>query len=499
MIRKILLGIAGLAMVLAAVLTVNTLTYGPPLLPKISQAAAVSVNNAVAAKRLGQAIRFRTISYGANKPVDGQAFQGLHRYLADTFPKVQASLKREIISDYSLLYTWQGSTPSLKPILLAAHLDVVPVQPGSDKNWIHPPFDGVVADGFIWGRGALDDKVSALGILEGVEFLLGSGFTPKRTVYLAFGHDEEVGGPKGAAAIAATLAKRGVRLDFTLDEGLVVAQGILAGVKPPVALIGIAEKGFLTLELTAKVDDDKCGHSSMPPRGTAIAKLARAIHRLETNPMPAMLRTPAAEMFEYLAPEMPIPQRVVLANRWLLESLLLSLLEGGKSTNAMIRTTIVPTILSKSGVKENVIPCEAKAILNSRILPGDSIDGVIKHVNTIINDSAVSVHPYGDQPTGPSPVSSTKSSGFATLRKTVRQVFPRAVVAPGLVIAGTDSKHYERIADNSYRFLPTRVTSADLSRFHGTNERLAIDNYAEIIRFYVQLLRNSAAEQAGLK
>ncbi|MFQ6019099.1 MAG: M20 family peptidase [Kiloniellaceae bacterium] len=488
MTRKIILGIAGLVVILLVVLAVNTLRIGPPPLPEIPPAEDIAIDKDAAAKRLAQSVRFRTVSHGPNDPIAEEAFHGLRDFLARSFPRVHKTLKREIINDYSLLYTWEGNDPKLKPILLAAHLDVVPVEPGTEGKWTHPPFSGAIADGFVWGRGTMDMKLSVVGILEAVEYLLGQGFALKRTVYLAFGHDEEIGGAGGAARIAKLLAQRGVRLHFTLDEGLAVTHGIVPGVERPVALIGVAEKGYLTLELTARA---KGGHSSMPPRGTAIGKLVRAIHRLGTNRMPAALGVPVSSMFEYLLPEITVARRVILANRWLFEPLILSRLEEKPATNALIRTTTAPTIL-RAGVKENVLPSEAKGLVNFRILPGDSILSVMEHVRDRIDDADVTVRQIGSEPSEPSPVSNIDSASFAALRKTVHQVYPDAVVAPGLVPGRTDSRRYVRLADNSYRFLPMRLGRKDLKRIHGTDERISVETYAEIIRFYIQLLRNTA-------
>ena len=268
---------------------------------------------------------------GGTDRVDATAFLGLHDFLELSYPKAHTALEREVIGDYSLLYTWPGADPSLNPILLNAHLDVTPVEPATEDDWTYPPFAGTVADGFVWGRGVMDIKVSLMGIMEAVEYLVGNGFTPERTIYLAFGHDEEVGGLKGAGRITELLEWRGVRLDFSLDEGMVIAHDIVPGVAKPVALIGVTEKGYLTLELTANGDG---GHSSRPPKGTTISALARAIFRLEANQMPATMSAPVPEMFDHLAPEMPFDWQVALANRWLLEPLILSRLADKPSTNA---------------------------------------------------------------------------------------------------------------------------------------------------------------------
>lgn len=367
-------------------------------------------------------------------------------------------------------------------------MDVVPVAPGSESSWERPPFSGDIADGFIWGRGTLDDKVSVLAILEAVERLLADGFAPERTVYLAFGHDEEVDGPEGAAKIASLLAERGVELEFTLDEGGIIAHDIVPGVAPPVALVGVAEKGYLALKLRAGTEE--CGHASMPPKTTAIGRLAGAIHRLETNPMPANLAPPVTDMFDRLAPEMPFMLRLAVTNRWLFSPLVTSRLSESRATDAAIRTTTAVTRIS-GGVKANVLPCAAEAIVDFRILPSDSIASVTAHVREVIDDPLIEISQHG-LANEPPPVSDIDSKGFQALQTTVRQIFPDALPAPHLVIAATDSKHFTGIAENSYRFLPIRLGPDDTGRIHGTNERISLQNYSEVIRFYVQLLLNAA-------
>ncbi|MGB1548335.1 MAG: M20/M25/M40 family metallo-hydrolase, partial [Alphaproteobacteria bacterium] len=312
------------------------------------------------------------------------------------------------------------------------------------------------------------------------------GFQPERTIYFAFGHDEEVGGFKGAAAIAELLKSRGVTFEFTLDEGLAIAVNQMPGVKAPVALVGVAEKGYVSLELTAKAEG---GHSSMPPAETAVGRLARAIRRLEENPMPAALKSPAAEMFAAAAPEMTFPLRLQFANRWLFDPLLLDRLKRKPATNGMIRTTTAPTMLA-GGIKDNVLPSEVRAIVNFRTLPGETSEDVIAHVKRVLDDPLIAVAPFGPV-FEPSPVSATDSAPFRLLARTVREVFPGVVVAPGLVLGGTDTKHYVGLSEASFRFLPLRLTAEDLKGIHGTNEKLAVANFGEVIQFYAQLMRSA--------
>ena len=489
MIRRVLLAIAGIVIAAVVVVLANTLSLErrwadvPPV-------TDIRIDEMAAAERLSESVTFATVSHSLDAAIDVPAFLGLHDFLVRAYPELHGALTREVISDYSLLYTWQGSQPSLQPILLMGHLDVVPV--GEASAWERPPFSGEIADGFVWGRGTLDDKVSVLGALEAVEHLLRQGFRPRPTVYLAFGHDEELDGPRGAAKIAALLAERGVRLAFSFDEGMPIVDGIVPGVSKPVALIGIAEKGYLALKLEAR---GAAGHSSIPPFESAISKLARAIQRLKSNQMPAKLEEPMSSFFDVLAPEMDFGMRVVVANRWLFAPLLMEALKATPETDATIRSTTAVTII-RGGQKANVEPETAWAVADFRILPSDTVAGVIDHVRAVIDDPDVSVAQI-DLANEPTPISEVDSWSFAAVATTVREIFPDVAVAPSLVLAGTDSKHYVDIADANFRFTPARLGPGDVARIHGVNERIRIDNYGDIIRFYVQLLRNTSGATDG--
>jgi carboxypeptidase PM20D1 len=494
MIWKSALGGVGLAaLALVAVILFNTMNVKSPLAVNAPASVTIAFDETAAAHRLAQAVRFRTVSVGRNQPVAEAAFRGLHDYLAASFPRVHTTLKRETVNGYSLLYTWQGNDSSLKPILVSAHMDVVPVVPGTEEDWTYPPFAGQVADSFVWGRGTMDMKASLVGSLEAIEYLIEKGFTPNRTVYLAFGHDEEIGGIQGAGKIADTLEQRGVKLAFTLDEGLVVTEGILPGINRPVAVVGTAERGFVNLKVTA---NGPGGHSSMPPSSSAAGNLARALTLLEANPMPAALRPPVTDMFDHIIAEMNFPTRLVFANRWLLEPVILRKLAEKPSTNALIRSTTAITVVA-GGVKPNVIPQTADATINVRLLPGDTTASVIDHLRRVIDDPGITIAISPGSKPEASPVSDTSSDGYRALVSATRQVFPDALVAPGLLVGSTDSPHYLNLTDNSFRFLPLRMTSDDVPRFHGTNERIAIDNYADIIRFYVRLLCNDGVPEAA--
>jgi carboxypeptidase PM20D1 len=380
----------------------------------------------------------------------------------------------------------KGQDDQELPILLAAHMDVVPAESESGSNWTYLPFEGHVADGFIWGRGTLDDKESVLGILEAMEKLLHDGYAPRRTIYIAFGHDEEIGGRHGAAKIAELLNSRGVKLDYVLDEGLTITEELVPNISKPVALIGIAEKGSLSIELSV---DSEGGHSMMPPQQTAIGILSSAISRLEQNPFPARMEAPVRKMFESLAPEMPFGMRVVFANLWFFEVLVKKKLASAPRTNALVRTTTAPTIF-QAGVKENILATRARAIVNCRLLPGDTINKVLQKVQATINDQRVKVSASEGFNSAPSYIADTGSKGYKAVEQAIHQVFPQALVAPGLVIAATDSRHYSVMTDNILHFSPIRLRSDDLRRLHGIDERISVEDYNEVVRFYAQLILN---------
>jgi carboxypeptidase PM20D1 len=486
--KKLLL-LIGTAVVLTAAFTVVlTARYVPTETP-VRPADEVAVPSG-ATERLAYAIRFATISAEDEAAFDAAAFADLHAYLQSAFPRVHSALQRETVAKHSLLYTWPGSDPTLKAILLVGHMDVVPVDPDTEDEWQQEPFGGRISDGYIWGRGAIDNKSTVLGTLEAVEMLLADGFRPTRTVYLAYGHDEEVGGTNGARAVAALLESRDVALEMVLDEGGVIGDGVLPGITALVALVGIAEKGFVTLELSARVPG---GHSSLPPRQGAVGIVSAAIAKLDENPMPARLEGPTQELFNRIGPRFPMAQRAVFANLWLTRPLVARLLENRPATNAMVRTTNAPTIF-QAGTKDNVLPSYAKAVINFRILPGDSIASVVEHVKRVIRDDRVEVKVAGRFSAEPSAVSSTTSAAFLSLERSIRSVASDVVVAPYLVVVVTDARYYSSLSLNVLRFLPLRLTSLDLERMHGVNERIGVAAYERAIRTYRQIIIDSSRE-----
>lgn len=471
--KKIILLIVAVIVVVSGVLVLNTL--------KLSSKQVASENLVDIDlpedifQNLSKGLQYKTISFNEEAIPDSTAFFGFHRFLQETFPLTHAKLSLDKINSYSLLYTWEGSNPSKKPIILMSHQDVVPVDQPTLDNWEAGPFDGVITDTDIIGRGTLDDKGTLIGLLEAVEKLLEESFVPLQTIYLAFGHDEEVGGSNGAAQIANHLKAKGVNAAMALDEGGFLAENLIPGINSPVAMVNLAEKGFASFRL---IVETKGGHSSAPPKENTIGMLAQAIVDLENNQLPYKLVKPVDSNLEYLGAELPFFKKLAFANPWLFEKPILEALNA--------HTTTAPTIID-GGLKNNVIPTVAEATINFRILPGETIESVKKHIENTISDK-IKVEPVGFL-TNPSPVSSIDSEAYKNLEKTIRDMFPNSIVVPGLVGGGTDARYFYDISDDVYRFYPIRMGPEGLSRFHGIDEKISKENYKEIIKFSYHLIK----------
>lgn len=461
-------------LLLRTVVFVSRQAFVPPV-----ERPAVDVESI--AEHMSQALRIPTVSRGDGQPVDEAAFTAFHAFLEQTWPEAHKAMSREIVNQYSLLYTWPGSDPSLKPILLLAHMDVVPAD--NAEAWQQPPFAGTIVDGEIWGRGALDDKVGCVSLMEGIENLVKQGFVPKRTVMFAMGHDEEIMGPEGATQVAALLRERGIAFEAILEEGGILSEDMLPAIDAPVALIGIAEKGYLSLMLTAS---GITGHSSLPPKHTAIGILADAVSRIEDARMPARIDGAVAEMFAYSGPEMSFPMKLVFANRWLFDGVIKGIMGSSASDNAMIRSTTAVTMV-QGGVKDNVLPSEASAVVNCRILPGESISAVQERLVKAVDDDRVTFSVVGEV-REPSAISSPDTRVYRGMERVIHQVFPEAIVAPFLIAGGTDSAHYADLADATYRFRPVLMTPERMHLAHAANERISVENLAECVMYEMQLI-----------
>lgn len=471
--KKIFLFILFAIGIIAAIILFNTVRMTSKQV-SVKNLEAVAISDQVY-QNLSRAIQFQTVSYSEKAIPDSAAFFGFHRFLEETFPLTHEKLTLEKVSRYSLLYKWQGTDESKKPLILMSHQDVVPVDEPTIGDWEAPPFSGQITDTHIIGRGTMDDKGTLIGVLEAVEMLLNEGFMPERTLYIASGHDEELGGSNGAAKIAELLKQRGVNAAMTIDEGGFIAEGLVPGVDAPVAMINLSEKGYASFKLTVETQG---GHSSAPPRENTVGILAQAIVDLENNQLPYKMVTPLDYQLEYLGPELPFMQKLAFANPWLFKG---PILEG---LNA--HTTTAPTIIS-GGVKDNVIPTVAEATVNFRILPGESVESVRAHIESVVS-AKVKVDLPGFH-TNPSPVSNIDSDAYRALEKTIRGLYPNTVVVPGLIGGGTDARYFYEISDDVYRFYPMRLDPTSMTRFHGIDEKINKENYKEIIAFSYHLIK----------
>jgi carboxypeptidase PM20D1 len=476
-----------LMIALCALLLIRTLMFTAGDEPSVEQ-IAVEVDEAEVTLHMVEAITFKTVSTGDPATQEYEEFSGFTDWVVATYPAVNSALTLEMIAEHTMLYTWRGTNPALKPILLTAHYDVVPVVPGSEGDWSHPPFQGAIADGYVWGRGAMDDKSAVIVMLEAATLLAQEGFSPERTIYLSFGHDEEIGGFVGAKGVMEHLKAQSVQLAWSLDEGSFIISNVVPGIDRPVASINVAEKGSVTLDLIAHGPG---GHSSMPAAEVSIDILAQALVNLRKHPVPGSLDGVSAEMMEGIARNGSFGFRMLFANQWLFGGLIEKELAKSGSMNAMVRTTTAPTIL-KAGIKTNVLPPTASAAVNFRLHPRDTPESVRAHTIAAIDDDRVDVEIRGGVGGLASEVSSWDSDGYQTIARVARQAFGDVIVVPGLTVGGTDSKHYSQVADDSYRFQYMVVEPDDIAGFHGTDERVAIDNLVKGTAAYYLLMKEAA-------
>ncbi|MCE5255395.1 MAG: M20/M25/M40 family metallo-hydrolase [Spirochaetaceae bacterium] len=436
-------------------------------------------------EKLACLVQCKTVSYYDPEKEDEGEFTRLKAGLSQLYPLVNAKLRLDKPSNRALLYTWEGKDPSLAPVILCAHFDVVP--PGDEAAWLHGPFSGELIDGELWGRGTQDIKVLMACILEAAESLLGQGFQPKHTIYFAFGGDEEIGGSRGAHAIGEFLGKQGVKASFLLDEGGPIAVRMLSFVERPLALIGVAEKGYADMVVTA---EGQGGHASMPPRHTATGNLGRAIAYIEGHPSPARLTGTIRSFLSLLAPYSRQPYHFLFSALWLTAPAIRLAFAASPTTNALIRTTAACTMLQGS-MKENVLADHAEANLNVRILPGESSQQVLERLAIQVKPFGASVfvkHP--EAVVEPSAESGTDNEGWKAIVSALAVSHPSAACVPFLFSAGTDTKHYKDIVQATYRLTALPQDSEALERVHGDNERVNIEDLLRCGYFYLNLMES---------
>ena len=453
---------------------------------EIKAEAALALNETKAIENLSKSIQFQTISHPDYDKFDYDEFQRFLSWLETEYFQVFKNLEKKYLGK-TLLLKWQGEASDLNPILLTGHYDVVPVRADADSIWQESPFSGKIDGNYVWGRGALDDKSGVIAILEAVNYLLEKNFSPRRTVYLSFGHDEEIGGRRGAGKVTEFLLNEGVELDWTLDEGSFLLQDIIPGINKPVAVINVAEKGSLTLQVIGKAEG---GHSSMPSSKSSVGYLAEALLKLENNPVPGKLEGISLGLFDEVSKQMPFQYKILFANLWLFEPLINNFLSDSPTMNAVIRTTTAPTMLSASN-RLNVLATEAVGTVNFRLHPRDNPEKIVNFAKDLISNENIEVKKLSAG-TLASSVSDWETEGYRAISNSVREVYGDIIVAPGLMVGGSDSKHYAKAAKNSYRFNPFPLSVNELSGLHGIDERIKKDDFINGIRSYIKIIQSGA-------
>ncbi len=453
--------------------------------PPYSLEATTLLAYAGAEHKLGRLVRIQTVSHFSHAEENDDAFASVKTELMRMFPLAAARLLWTFAGPRAILIEWPGSDGALDPVILCAHYDVVP--PGDEAGWNFGPFSGDIVDGFVLGRGSQDTKVTLVAIMESAERLLTKGFTPKRSLYFAFGGDEETGGLDGARSIAALLQERGISASFLLDEGGPVARGIIGFVKRPVALVGISEKGYVDVAVEA---DGESGHAAMPPRHTASGVVAKAVRAVEDHPFPARITYTLAGFLSSLRPYVSFPYRWLFSNLFITWPMVRHALSRSPGTNALVRTTAAATMLSGS-VRENVLPHKARAVFNVRILPGTSVRQALERIERqVARHGARAGFAHHGHANEALPESSIDHEGYRAIRHAVDEAHPEAICVPFLFMAATDTKHYRDVAKAMYRFSPISQERSDLGGIHGPNEKISVENVRRCCMFYEKLMES---------
>ena len=478
--KKIAVLIGVVLLILAAIVVSKTISNSPGAHQK-SSALEILPTEAIA--HMSRAIQIKTETPNDAYEFDTVTFFTYRKFIEKAYPLVHKNLPRTVIDSFNYVYEWKGTDTSILPMVLMAHYDVVPVEASAVKLWHAVPYGGEVKEGYIWGRGVLDDKSSMISILEAAELQLAKGFQPKQTILLCFGADEESSG-KGAMAVVKYFKSKNKRFDLVVDEGGEISTEDMKDIKRPIASIGVGEKGYVTLILTVQKEG---GHSSIPSQSTAIDILSKGLYQLREKQMPAKLIPPIKAYLERVSGYTEnFGKKMALSNMWLFEKQVLNNLSASPSTNALVRTTIVPTIIN-SGVRDNVIPTFATAYVNSRILPGESQKDVFNFVEKTVNDTNIKITYYNNYSTMPSPTTDINSQAFQRVEKVINAIVDDVIVAPMLMVGATDSRNYREVSDGVINFTP--ITNA--KGYHGIDERLLVTDFQKCINFYSLLIQGS--------
>ena len=470
--------ILSLVAVFVLVLVIRTLRFKPAPQDPVPDAPVVLDEEKIV-RDMQDMIRCKTVSNRDRSRMDMAEFEKFHRLLAERFPLIHQRCTLQKLGHTGLLYHLPGKTHSKVGVCMA-HYDVVPAE---EADWDKPAFEGILENGILWGRGTLDTKVTLCGVMEALEMLLQQGYVPGHDLYLSFSGDEEVDGTS-CPAIVDWFAQQGITPDWVVDEGGAVVDRVFPGYNGQCALIGIAEKGSLNVEFSMH---SQGGHASTPPAKQLLGHLSRALLRVENKPFPFQLTRPVAEMFNTVGRHSTFLFRMIFANLWCFKPVLnlIGKLSGGE-LNAMMRTTVALTRFEGSDAY-NVMPPKASFGANLRLMGTDTMDSATAYLKKVIGNDNITITTISGA--NPSPCSDLNCEGWELLKTAIRQTWPEAIVSPYLMMACSDSRHYNRITDRVYRFSAMHLSKEERGMIHGNNERIPVETLVKTAAFYVRLLK----------
>lgn len=475
-----LLALAAIFVILILVVVIRTLAFRPQK-KKVRTVTPVTVDEKRATEELAAMIRCRTVSDTDPTREDAAEFEKFEKLLPTLYPSVFTTCEHIAIDERAILLRWRGKSEK-EPTVLMSHYDVVSVE---ESGWTHAPFDGIIEEGVLYGRGTLDTKVTLAAALHASEALIKTGFVPTHDIYFAFSGNEEISGG-GAPAIVDYFEQNGIALGAVFDEGGAVVENVFPGVKIPSAMVGIAEKGMMNLEFSVNAAG---GHASAPPPVTPIGRLSRACCRVESNPAPMQLSKPAAQMFDTLPRHSTLLYRTIFANLWIFRPVLdLICKKSGGEMNALVRTTVAYTQMQGSKGM-NVLPAKATMLANLRLAPGDTEQAVLARMRHIIKDDSVALRVVGGH--APSRVSRTDVEPYERLCAAIEGTWQNTLVTPYLMVACSDSRHYSKISDRVYRFSAMALSKKERASIHGNDECIPVETITKAVEFYTRLLLNS--------
>lgn len=469
--------LVGILTIFIIIILVRATIYKPYEIP-VLEADTIKLDKEKIVSNMVDMIRCKTISHNNPDNTDFNEFWEFQELLRESYPLIHKSCTLEKIGKTGLLYHLKGETAD-RPSVLMSHYDVVPVD---EEGWDKPPFDGLIEDDCIWGRGTLDTKGTLCGIMEATEQLLEEGFLPKNDIYLSFSGDEEIEG-SSCPEIVQYLAKKNIRPAIVLDEGGAVVDKVFSGVSKPCALIGVGEKRTVNVEL---IMESQGGHASTPPSKTILGQLSQAVVNIEKNPFPAQFVDPVKEMIDVLGRHSTFGYRILFANLWcFLPVLKLYCKIAGGELNAMMRTSNAVTKMEGSKAF-NVLPPRASVGINVRMLGKDTVSSVKEHFSKVIDNDQIKVNIYSE--IEPSGYSDTSCEEWELLKEVVHTTWPDTIVSPYLMMACSDSRHYSRITDRIYKFSAMELSKDQRAMIHGNNERVPIDTLVKTVEFYIRLI-----------